>query len=84
MAGTIATTKTPGGPTVTLSERYPDSRLRVRALDAMTPQERLATYRAGGFSFHDCCLWARRHSDEVPLLQGEFEFIAMTDPEVCE
>jgi hypothetical protein len=29
-------------------------------------------------------VWAARWPHEVPLLQGEFEFIALTMPEVCE
>jgi hypothetical protein len=45
---------------------------------------RLAAYRRGEFDFQACCLWASRYPDEVPLLNGEFEFIARTMPEVCE
>jgi hypothetical protein len=45
---------------------------------------RLAAYRRGELDFESCCLWAARWPHEVPLLQGEFEFIARTMPEVCE
>jgi hypothetical protein len=95
MTVTVTTTtraKAPAAPpvevlserTVTLTERYPDKHERLAALRAMGPAERLGTYRAGGFSFNDCCMWASLYRDEVPILQGEFEFIAMTMPEFCE
>jgi hypothetical protein len=45
---------------------------------------RLAAYRRGEFDLGTCCLWASRYPDEVPLLNGEFEFIAAKMPEVCE
>ena len=35
-------------------------------------------------STHQLCEWARRRPQEVPLLDGEFEFIAVTTPEVAE
>ena len=47
-------------------------------------QGRLAAYRAGELDFETCCLWAARWPHEVPVLEGEFEFIARTMPEVCE
>jgi hypothetical protein len=45
---------------------------------------RLAAYRRGEFDLDTCCLWASRYPREVPLLNGEFEFIARYTPEVCE
>ena len=45
---------------------------------------RLAAYRRGEFDLDTCCLWAAGYPREVPLLNGEFEFIARTTPEVCE
>ena len=45
---------------------------------------RLAAYRRGEFDLDTCCLWASRYPHEVPLLNGEFEFIAVSTPEVCE
>jgi hypothetical protein len=47
-------------------------------------EARLAAYRRGEFDFETCCLWASRYPQEVPVLDGEFEFIALTTPEVCE
>jgi hypothetical protein len=31
-----------------------------------------------------CCLWAAIHPHELPLLNGEFEFLAAKTPEVCK
>ena len=45
---------------------------------------RLAAYRRGEFDLDTCCLWASRYPREVPLLNGEFEFIALSTPEVRE
>jgi hypothetical protein len=45
---------------------------------------RLAAYRRGEFDLDTCCLWAAGYPSEVPLLNGEFEFIARLTPEVCE
>jgi hypothetical protein len=41
-------------------------------------------WSSGEFDFETCCLWASRYAHEVPLLDGEFEFISRTTPEVCE
>ena len=57
---------------------------RREALGWLGRQGRLAAYRRGEFDFEVCCLWAARYPDEVPLLNGEFEFIARFTPEVCE
>jgi hypothetical protein len=54
------------------------------SLVALGCKGRLAAYRRGEFDFETCCRWAARYPHEVPLLDGEFEFIARTTPEVCE
>jgi hypothetical protein len=54
------------------------------ALRRLGRQGRLAAYRRGEFDLDTCCLWAAGYPHEVPLLNGEFEFIARTTPEVCE
>ena len=61
------------------SARERGLRLRRLGRDA-----RLAAYRRGEFDLDACCLWAVRYPDEVPLLNGEFEFIARSMPEVRE
>ena len=57
---------------------------RRATLKRLGRQGRLAAYRRGELDFETCCLWAARWPHEVPLLEGEFEFIARTMPEVCE
>jgi len=59
-------------------------RERREALRRLGRQGRLAAYRRGEFDLDSCCLWAAAYPHEVPLLNGEFEFIARTTPEVCE
>ena len=45
-------------------------------LDRMTPAERISASRHGGFTRHERVIWAARYPDEVPLVNGEFEWIA--------
>jgi hypothetical protein len=59
-------------------------RERREVLRRLGREGRLAAYRRGEFDLDTCCLWASRYPDEVPLLNGEFEFIAAKTPEVCE
>jgi hypothetical protein len=64
--------------------RDPDRAEQERVLWAMTPNERVAALRAGRLTLHQCSRWAARRPREVPLLNGEFEFIAIRMPEVAE
>jgi hypothetical protein len=57
---------------------------RRAALRRMSPGQRLAAYRRGEFDLDTCCLWAAAYPREVPRLNGEFEFIARTTPEVLD
>ena len=50
----------------------------------MTPNERIAAMRRGDLTMEQCCAWAARYPQQVPLINGEFEFIAAYTPEVCE
>jgi hypothetical protein len=59
----------------------PEQRDRLRRLGR---QGRLAAYRRGEFDPDTCSMRAAAYPHEVPLLHGEFEFIARTTPEVCE
>jgi len=59
-------------------------RERREMLRRLGPAGRLAAYRRGEFDLTTCCMWAAGYRDEVPLLNGEFEFIAAKMPEVCE
>jgi hypothetical protein len=51
---------------------------------AMTPEKRVQAMRAGQLSLRLCLHWASRCPDEVPLLNGEWEFIAISRPEVAD
>lgn len=57
---------------------------RLRALWEMTPAQRVAAMRRGELTLEQCAAWAARYPNEVPLLNGEFEYLAMCTPEVCE
>jgi hypothetical protein len=57
---------------------------RLEALWRMTPNERIAAMRRGSLSMEQCCAWASRYPRQVPLINGEWEFIAAYMPEVCE
>ena len=57
---------------------------RLRALWQMTPSQRVAAMRRGELDASQCAAWAARHPEQVPLLDGEFEYLAAFTPEVCE
>jgi hypothetical protein len=57
---------------------------RLRTLWQMTAAQRIAARRRGVLSLDLCAAWAARHPEQVPLLNGEFEYIAVLTPEVCE
>jgi hypothetical protein len=50
----------------------------------LSPSERIALMRAGDLTLKECCHWAARAPQEVPIVNGEFEFIAAFTPEACE
>jgi len=53
-------------------------------LSAMSHDERVAAMYAGELTQRQCFAWARRAPAEIPTLEGEFWFIAVHTPEVCE
>jgi len=57
---------------------------RLEALWRMTPNERIAAMRRGDLTMEQCCAWAGRYPNQVPVINGEFEFIAAYMPEACE
>jgi hypothetical protein len=57
---------------------------RLRALWEMTPNERVVAMRRGDLTLEQCAAWAARYPEQVPLLNGEFEYLARHTPEVCE
>ncbi|HEY1357051.1 MAG TPA: hypothetical protein VGF21_01985 [Thermoleophilaceae bacterium] len=60
------------------------NRERITALRRMSPAQRLDAYRRGEFDFDTCSTWAAAYPHEVPLINGEFEFIARLTPEVLD
>jgi hypothetical protein len=57
---------------------------RLEALWRMTPNERIAAMRRGELTMEQCCAWAARYPHQIPLINGEFEFIAAYLPEISE
>jgi hypothetical protein len=57
---------------------------RLEALWRMTAQQRVDAMRRGDLTLEQCCAWAARHPEQVPLLHDEFEFIAAFTPEARE
>lgn len=55
-----------------------------KELWAMTPQERVVAMRRGELNMLQLYEWASKAPYEVPLINGEFEFIATTTPEVAD
>jgi hypothetical protein len=49
-------------------------------LAGLTPERRLADYRAGLFSRHQLTLWAARYPEEIPLVNDELPWIALKLP----
>jgi hypothetical protein len=59
-------------------------RVRLQALWKMSPRERVLAMRRGALTLEQCAAWAARYPEQVPLLDGEFEYIAAFNPEVRE
>jgi hypothetical protein len=47
------------------------------AIAKLDPGGRLAIYRSGGFTRRECTFWAANYPEEVPLVNDEFEWIAL-------
>ncbi len=57
---------------------------RLRSLWQMTPAQRVAAMRRGELTYEQLAAWSARHRDEVPMTNGEFEWISASTPEACE
>lgn len=55
-----------------------------KALWKMSADERVTAMRRGELTRDQLFEWAKRAPREVPLINGEFEFIAALTPEVAE
>lgn len=57
---------------------------RLRSLWQMTVEQRIAAMRRGNLTREQLAAWSARHPDQVPMLNGEFEWIAICLHEVSE
>jgi hypothetical protein len=57
---------------------------RSEALWKLSAEERVAAMRRGELTWGQLCEWANKARSEVPLLNGEYEFIAARSPEAAE
>lgn len=57
---------------------------RLRSLWELTASERVAAMRRGELTLEQCAAWAARYPEQVPLLDGEFEYLAAFTPEARE
>lgn len=55
---------------------------RLRRLWLMSPAQRIAAMRRGQQSLEQCAAWAARYPEQVPLLNGEFEYLSAFTPGV--
>jgi hypothetical protein len=57
---------------------------RLQPMWDMSVDERVAAMRRGELTLEQCAAWAARCPEQVPLLNGEFEYIAAFTPEARE
>ncbi len=67
-----------------LARRHASKREASQALWAMSVDQRVVAMRRGELTRNQLYEWARHAPREVPLLNGEFEFIAALTPEAAE
>jgi hypothetical protein len=53
-------------------------------LSRMSVEERISASRHGGFTRAERTVWAARYPEEVPLVNGEFEWIALGSADVID
>ena len=62
-------------------ERRQTREARLRALWQMSPAQRVAAMRGGKLTVQECAAWAARYPEQMPLVDGEYEYIAAFTPE---
>jgi hypothetical protein len=50
----------------------------------MTVEQRIAAMRRGELTREQLAAWTGRSPEQVPMLNGDFEWIAIHTPEICE
>lgn len=68
----------------TLTRRSADRAERSKTLWQMTAQQRVSAMRRGELSWSQLWEWAKQRPGEVPLVNGELEFIALLTPEAAD
>jgi hypothetical protein len=64
-------------PATVISLSRSSDREFLARLSTLTPERRLADYRAGLFTRHQLSLWARGFPEEIPLINDELPWIAL-------
>jgi hypothetical protein len=72
--------QTPPGEEILQSAR--ERAQRLLPLWEMNVEQRVQAMRKGELSLEQCAAWAARYPEQVPLLNGEFEYLAAFTPEV--
>jgi hypothetical protein len=67
-----------------LARQRESRRERSEALWKMSAEERVAAMRRGALTWGQLYEWASKAAHEIPLLNGEYAFIAATTPEAAE
>lgn len=58
--------------------------VRLSPMWQMTPSQRVDAMRRGRLSYEQLAAWSSRHPEQVPLVNGEYEWLVALTPEVCE
>jgi hypothetical protein len=64
--------------------RLERKRQHLAPLWEMTVEQRIAAMRRGELTMTQLCAWSSRYPDQIPLIDGEFEFIAAFLADVAE
>jgi hypothetical protein len=67
-----------------LAKQRATKRERSQALWKMSADERVSAMRRGELTWGQLCEWAIKARHEVPLINGEYEFIAAYTPEIAD
>lgn len=67
-----------------LAQTTAERRERLRPLWQMTSTQRVAAMRRGALTLEQLAAWSARHPDQLPLVNGEFEWIARHTPDATE
>ena len=57
---------------------------RLRRLWQMSAAQRVAAMRRGELTLEQLAAWSARHPEQIPIVNGDFEWIAGSTPEACE